>query len=391
MVWGRGNTNNLTGRLEALNRVAAQPDQSQRLPEKGSRSWKRRAAGLGAIALASLSFSAGIAYESASERTGASGVSEPLSGPTQTEDNIDTSTVVISFNTYKKINGLPEEIQAMDDKYNPDAVLLQEVRYSDLWRLQAMSGWYTTHVVAEGIKHGGLANVILTKQEPQNVKTVSFAGRSLRRAVMGAVTGSVTPTPRSFDNAWQENRGMVSLEIMALDWNEEEGKYDTKPVRIFTTHIAGAGKDDPNQEAIHLSQSLGFGDALAEQAGEDMSVIVGGDFNMSFEAMLDRVGAVIGGQVYRPGRTTMVGKTDEVNDWFVARGAGVLGAGRAEVIKKPLSSERHLSDHYAIMITFDGEQTRKYELTKRKFTMRGSATHGRTRLSVVQPSPAGIP
>jgi exonuclease III len=237
-----------------------------------------------------------------------------------------------------------------------DPIALQEVNKDDMDLLgQYFPEFNIVTVVADAIKqqlnNGGYGNVLMTRQEPKDVKRISIKGTPLDKGLLSAA-GKILPNITVAD-AWasagkalQEDRGAVAMTIKV----DDDGKE--KDLRVITSHIAGFninGQPDFNlwkQHNEQLAKLLGF---IKDNTQEARPTVFCGDLNASKEEVVPAF-ANIGYVVPTDGVEETLVDTGEVIDHCAVHDAGVLGLGQVEVLK------RFKTDHYALKLTTDGNQ-----------------------------------
>jgi exonuclease III len=254
--------------------------------------------------------------------------------------------------TASKLNMLAKMIKQEDC----DPVALQEVNKHDMDLLGTYFPEFNiTTVVADAIKQqpnkGGYGNVLMTRQEPRDIKRLSIKGTPLDKGVLAAA-GKLLPNITAA-NAWasasealQEDRGAEAMTISV----EENGKKED--LRVITSHIAGFhinGQPDINLWKQHKEQFARLLTFIKDNTEKDRPTVFCGDLNAVNEEVVPAF-ANISFVVPTEGVDETLVDTGEVIDHCAVYDAGVLGLGQVSVLK------RFKTDHYALKLTTDGNQ-----------------------------------
>jgi exonuclease III len=241
-------------------------------------------------------------------------------------------------------------------KEDCDPIALQEVNKDDMDLLGSYFPEFNiVTVVADAIKQqankGGYGNVLMTRQEPRDVKRLSIKGTPLDKGLMAAA-GKILPNITTAD-AWasagtalQEDRGAVAMTI------KEDNDGEEKDLRVITSHIAGYKINDQPDFNLWKQHNEQFAELLAfikDNTEEGRPTVFCGDLNASKEEVVPAF-ANIGYVVPTDGVEETLVDTGRVIDYCAVYDAGVLGLGQVDVLKK------YNTDHYALKLTTDGNQ-----------------------------------
>lgn len=168
---------------------------------------------------------------------------------------VDDDMRVVSWNMHNETADKYKDLVELSKKYQPDAIALQEVNAKDANGLRRhFADWYINFVMASSstrLNSGGYGNVLMTRQEPDNVQSVAMNGNTWLSKGWESLKGAVddvskadTSFKRTGDGT-QEDRSAIAETV---ELQTDEG---LKRVRIITTHIGGDPVKGPR---IHQKQ-----------------------------------------------------------------------------------------------------------------------------------------
>jgi exonuclease III len=269
----------------------------------------------------------------------------------------DQDLQMCSLNMHDETANKLGMLTKMISKEDCDPIALQEVNKDDMDLLGSFFPEFNiVTVVADAIKqqpkNGGYGNVLMTRQQPRDIKRLSIKGTPLDKGLLAAA-GKILPNITvaeawaSASTALQEDRGAVAMTIKVDDVGKD------KDLRVITSHIAGLninGQPDFNlwkQHNEQFAKLLGF---IKDNTEKGRPTVFCGDLNASKEEVVPAF-ANLGYVVPTDGVEETLVDTGEVIDHCAVYEAGILGLGQVEVLKK------YKTDHYALKLTTDGNQT----------------------------------
>lgn len=207
---------------------------------------------------------------------GSSGRFEHLKPSVYRPIPIDNVERIISWNMAGQAARRHKQIRTLAARYSADVIDLQEVDTSDVAILHHdFPSWHLVYALADQKQHlpqGGYGNVQMTRQDPTNIRTRSFAGTSLIESAVGTVTG-LTADAVSFNNqftatknGWQERRVALAATTKVLS----AGKL--VDIRTIDVHISG-------NTSVHSKQMGGVMDFVNDNLDGSKPLVVCGDFN----------------------------------------------------------------------------------------------------------------
>jgi len=195
---------------------------------------------------------------------------------------IDNQLNIVSFNVHGRAYSRSTELVKLFEGNDLDALLLQEVRQNDVEPLSA--AFYNKHLVyvlADGKQDaasGGLGNMIITSQRPEEISTRSFSGNSLGDTILRSARGIANDVKkqlsgeggglRNFRAGLQEDRAAVAVTIKARVRDE------LKDIRIITSHIS------PSHQSSHQRQFPQLMDYVKENTKDNQVTVVCADLNV---------------------------------------------------------------------------------------------------------------
>lgn len=217
------------------------------------------------------------------EKSGDSKLTPPA---TPVEQAPSPSLRVLSWNTHHQdpsdYSGLLDKLV---DRYDPHVIMLQEVTSSQADVLPYyMNEWWVGKVTTDGRQRGGFANVIMSRNKPEDLTTRSFSGsESFATLIKGAegLTVDVAeavksrPTPESLfqhtKKGWEENRAAMAVTVKVPFYDGSESE-----VRFIVSHIAGRSSNYPD---LHDKQFKAWAEFGEENTKEGRLTVMCGDFN----------------------------------------------------------------------------------------------------------------
>lgn len=260
---------------------------------------------------------------------------------------VDSQLSIINWNVEDKVLDNLEVLENRITEAGADAVMLQEVNAEDAEALaEYFDEWYTVFVLGERLLQdpggGGFGNVLMTKQEPQNIKTLSIESDSLlskgKHMLLGLfddvahAAAYQEPTIQKFKEGMQERRAAIaaSINIGTADGEKE--------VRLATSHISPLIR-------IRDKQLNKLAEFLSDEIKEGRPLVFCGDLNADPEKiilMFTKMGFV----VPQLSESTTV-YSNKTIDHCMYRDENVLGLG-AVTVKTKGKIPAYYPDHHPL-------------------------------------------
>src|SRR5581483_5597493 len=245
---------------------------------------------LGTLALAGLATIAGLGL-TAWKFLDNSGKYEHFKPTIERPVQIDGSEHIISWNIAGQAARRQKQIRTLAKRYNADVVMLQEVDTDDAARLHHdFPSWHIIYALADQKQHvtqGGYGNVIMTRQEPTDIKTRSFSGTSFVDSTVGTITGFTADVANldtaltATKNGWQERRVAVAETTKVLSQDK------LTDIRTVDVHISG-------NSSVHTRQLSEAMDFIKSNLNPAEPLVTCGDFNTKPPAEVTAAFARIG-------------------------------------------------------------------------------------------------
>jgi endonuclease/exonuclease/phosphatase family metal-dependent hydrolase len=192
----------------------------------------------------------------------------------ESQPTIDGNMVMLSWNMHNETSEKYEDIAEIAEKYDVDAIGLQEVSEADARGLhKAFPSWSINFVMADvktKPREGGYGNVMMTLQKQEDVESLSMPGNSVPDEAQHTLGGILNLSPKEISDATQEDRSAISSTIK-LNTPDGEQKID-----VITGHVGG----DPK---VHEDQLDSFEDFVFDNEDPDKANLVCADTNTSQE------------------------------------------------------------------------------------------------------------
>ncbi|MGI9027951.1 MAG: endonuclease/exonuclease/phosphatase family protein [Candidatus Saccharimonadales bacterium] len=296
---------------------------------------KRWLAVAGAMAATALG---GVVYHEVGDYFDKSGIvtsSDPIDP--QPAD-IDSIHAVGSWNMHNETAERLNEIKYFAASNQLDVVALQEVNAEDfdLLKTEFQDNWYLRYVLADTkqeVTSGGFGNVLMSRQQPKDVTTLSIEGDSFDDTLTTTVASAskdIVALDSSFKNsreAMVENRAAIAFTVQAYDGNQ------LRDIRVMTAHIAG-------KRAVHGAQLQKIVEFVKENTKEDRPTVVCGDLNGIKRTVIPAF-AKIGFITPITGPTAV--RQHKTLDYCSYSEAGVIGLPEVTI------SQKYTTDHHAIV------------------------------------------
>jgi endonuclease/exonuclease/phosphatase family metal-dependent hydrolase len=268
--------------------------------------------------------------------------------------NIDDTFRVASWNMHSDTTEHVGKIKEIIKEYDTDVMALQEVQPEEVQKLAGnFPRWHLSYVIADGRSKpaggGNHANVLMTRQPPQDVKAVKIEGSGNVESVWERLEGFVIDAasardyvsgdPEQAENeepdieSLKNTRNKVQEHRAALAVTIKAGKQDKRDVRIITGHIAGL-------KTVHDGQREQLIKFIKDNDKDGRPTVFCGDLNASQREIIPKFARLGGFIVDRTSSTSDSGKT---LDYCAYNEAGFLGLGDTKVLKK------YMTDHHPIV------------------------------------------
>lgn len=242
----------------------------------------------------------------------------------------------LSWNMHNEAGDRWRQIKNLINTKDLDAVSLQEVNRDDFEKLtKKIPDHYMTYALADAKSSptsGGYGNMIITKQKPKDIDSISLDGSKFWSGVGHTALGfaqDVAYADTGLDNAgkgFQADRSALALTVPV-----QHGS-DQRDVRVITSHIAG----DPQVHNDQLSKLLKFVD---QQSSKASSTIFCGDLNDVPENIIPKFAEI--GFITPETKGTWAGPSHKTIDYCAYKPGDTLGLGKVNVLPEK-------TDHYAL-------------------------------------------
>lgn len=298
---------------------------------EGRLNWRKYAAA-GSVAVA-LAFGAWKQLDKSGEVEGYDPI-HPV--PEAIDDELNIGSWNMEHQTAERV----DQIARVINHGELDVMALQEVSGDDLNDLEGrFPSWYirpvATDLAARPLEGGGY-NVLMSKQEPKNVRTKTLDGTSILDTVLGVISGlgtDVANADTSLDNAKdgrQEERAAIAMTLSVRQGDR------TRDVRVVTSHISG-------DDRVHYDQREDLIDMIKDT---NLPTIFAGDLNGTPETMIeafkDTDGRKENDPEFKVARTGETSTDGRVIDFFIYNHPEALLRAYAKAMPNPKT------DHYPI-------------------------------------------
>lgn len=288
--------------------------------------------GIGVIAAGAVGYNEARDYFSSSGTLAISNPADPRPA------DIDENHIVGSWNMHNETASRLDEIREFAETNKIDVLALQEVNKEDfeLLKSEFENGWFLRYVLADTkqeVDAGGFGNVLMSRQKPEDVETLSIEGDSFNDTVTSTVasaTKDVVSLSQDFPKArevMRENRAAIAFTVQAYDGNQ------LKDIRVITTHIAG-------QLDVHSEQLQKLITFAKKNTKQDQPTILCGDLNGLKREIIPTFARI--GYITPVTGPTLVSQRKTI-DYCPYYEAGVLGLPEVTV------SQKYKTDHHAIL------------------------------------------
>ncbi len=254
---------------------------------------------------------------------------------------IDGKHIQLSWNMHNETKKRIPQIKKLMSKYQVDAALLQEVNRDDFRALaKKMPDHYMSYVMADAKSkpiEGGFGNLIISRQKPRDVRTISLDGTNILGGVIHAVSGfkqDIAQANTKLDTtrqAWLADRSAIAMTLAMQDGD------GLKDVRVINSHIDG-------DERVHDRQFNNLLKFINRNKKDGRPAFFCGDLNTSPEEALPQLAEI--GMISPQTVPTQAVEGGRVLDYCSYITENTVGLADVEVLPNPKT------DHYPLIATW---------------------------------------